>query len=284
MHSNPGKFLQECASALLASRRNLVPLQSLPRPSIDLAQGYAIQRKVADGESTSAAVGFKVANTNASSQKYLQVSHPFYGPILPSRCSWVASDEEKALSCKNYNLRLVEPEIGLVLQHDLPPLRDGARYSVTQVERAVGSVVSSVEIVHTSFRDWQNVGAGYLVADLASNGCFVLGEKAQSVNAFRKPGNLSDVLAHVRCKLSVNGKVLSTGIGSKALGGPINVLHFLANDINERSPGEHLKKGQVISTGVIVDPPYYFASPGDKVLIEYQSEDLHLPPIRISFQ
>ncbi len=269
---------EQCAELLVRSRKTLNPIERLPslRASClncndsDLKQSYLIQGLVAKREMAlagSRVVGYKVANTNATSQGYLNVPHPFYGPILSSRCIWVDHGLRAAsVDCRQHNLRLVEPEIGLVLSQDLKPGSD--RLSASRIEGAIGQVIPSLEIVHTSFSDWQSVGAESLIADLASNGFFLFG-KGLDKKKFPSQA-LGDYLANVKCEMFLNGEPIAWGIGSKALGGPLKVVEFLANDVIRRSKGKNwLKKDQVISTGVIVDPPYYFAAPGDEIQVIY---------------
>jgi 2-keto-4-pentenoate hydratase len=229
-------------------------------------------------------VGFKVANTNAASQTFLSVPHPFYGPILPSRAAGMRSEASLVVDSARFNLLLVEPEIALRVARDLPRKAHDASYSAEELaqEDAVDSVLGAIEIVHTSYADWRAVGASALIADLASNGCFAFGrESSKRSGLLSNPNKFLRALASTHCELQVNGGAVSSGVGSKALGGPLNVLAWLANSILKQTGGyEYLRKGDIISTGVLVDPPFHYAKPGDKIRVSFRG-DIELEPVEI---
>jgi 2-keto-4-pentenoate hydratase len=214
--------------------------------------------------------GFKVANTNVTSQAFLGVPHPFFGPILASRAASAGSSRADAALADGarMQLRLVEPEIALRVARDLPPNVGAEPYTAEQLARCecVDAVLGSIEIVHTSYLDWRQVGAPAIVADLASNGCFAFGAPARAA-----PGDtLLQRLADLRCVLDVDGRQVGHGQGANALGGPLNVLAWLANAIIQHSRGRHfLREGHIVSTGVIMDPPYHHAEKGQHIRVTY---------------
>ncbi len=229
-------------------------------------------------------VGFKVANTNGTSQAFLGVPHPFFGPILPSRAASAGSSSADAAQaeCARMQLRLVEPEIALRVARDLPRKADGEPYTAEQLARCecVDAVLGSIEIVHTSYADWRAVGAPAIVADLASNGCFAFGAPREAALAGPSAA-LPKRLADLCCVLEVDGREVGRGRGANALGGPLNVLAWLANAIIEHSHGRQcLREGDIVSTGVIMDPPYHFASPGEQIRCTYHGLP-HLAPVHV---
>jgi 2-keto-4-pentenoate hydratase len=225
-------------------------------------------------------LGFKVANTNATSQAFLGAPHPFFGPILPSRAASAGSSSADAAQAESarMQLRLVEPEIALRLARDLPRKADGEPYAATQICECVDAVLGSIEIVHTSYVDWRAVGAPAIVADLASNGCFAFGAPL----ALAGPSAaLPERLADLGCVLEVDGREVGRGRGANALGGPLSVLAWLANAIIEHSHGRHwLREGDIVSTGVIMDPPYHYASRGEQIRATYHGLP-HLAPVQV---
>ena len=75
--------------------------------------------------------------------------------------------------------------------------------------------------------------------------------------------NLSDHLV----TMSINGVALGAGMGSRALGDPLNVLVWLANEQSAARQG--LKAGEVISTGTCTGLDA--VQPGDVVQAEFGS-------------
>jgi 2-oxopent-4-enoate/cis-2-oxohex-4-enoate hydratase len=96
------------------------------------------------------------------------------------------------------------------------------------------------EIVDSRIRDWK-IRIGDTVADNASCGVFVLGDKAVSTRSV-------DV-ATCGMVLEKNGDVIGTGAGAAALGSPVNAVAWLANTLGRH--GIALRAGEVILSGAL---------------------------------
>ena len=255
-------------------------------PSIpSLQQAYHIQaslaeRMLARERGRGRVVGWKVANTNKTSQEFLNLHQPFWGALLSPLV--LSSGEHVSLSERKLNVRLVEPEFAFRMGEPLPPKPDGQPYSVDEVRRTIATVHPALEIIHSSFVDWkaENVGVRALIADLACNGVWCYGEGVR----FRRD---MDLASH-GLDLRVNGAHTHSGDGSR-VGDPVEVLTWLANilaygteaepmcgvrhgandDADDACAVRGLREGEFVTTGVVVDPPYHYANAGDKVEADF---------------
>jgi 2-keto-4-pentenoate hydratase len=111
--------------------------------------------------------------------------------------------------------------------------------------------------VNHHFVDWTQVGAPTVAADNAIHGAWIHGEPCA---AWRK----LDLASH-QATLTVNGAVVRRGQGAAVLGHPLNVVAWLANEL--QAQGKQLKAGDYITTGVISD--VYLAQPGDELQADF---------------
>ena len=205
-------------------------------------------------------VGYKAANTNETSQKFLSLPDPFFGPLLvpENRPNATANLTQTFKGISKLWVKLCEPEFAL---------QGGENGEIT-------AVAPAIEIVHSSFLDWKQVGALSLIADLACNGAWFRGPSVP-ISQARLEG----------CSLYVNGKKHSDGHASKVLGSPMTVVNKLKaflekNGLDYISQGS-LKPGDWISTGVCVDPPYHICSPGDDILVKFSGG---IEPIQLKIE
>jgi 2-oxopent-4-enoate/cis-2-oxohex-4-enoate hydratase len=110
------------------------------------------------------------------------------------------------------------------------------------------------EIVDSRIRDW-NIKIQDTVADNASSGLFVLGDKAID------PRTVD--LSLCGMVLEKNGEVVQTGAGAAALGSPVNCVAWLANTLGKL--GITLKAGEVILSGALA--AMVPAVPGDNMRV-----------------
>jgi len=233
---------ERCAQLVFQARRRGFRLYDIPsaiRPQ-DLKEAYAAQSKLAQllgGKR----IGYKIANTNESSQKFLSLPEPFYGPLLESLTVGLVGTRDKPATIRGIagklNLRLCEPEFAFQVGDD-------------------GKIIAAapaIEVVHSSFLDWKVVGAPSLVADLACNGAWIRGEAVPI-----------EKVSLDSCVLRVNGKDFARGFASRVYGSPLKAFSkLLEQEFVE------LKKGDWVTTGVCVDPPYHYCAVGDRIEAEF---------------
>jgi len=217
---------------LFDSLRTRVPVEPLTarEPGITVEEAYRIQehgikRRLALGDKI---VGKKIGLTSRVVQRSLGVNEPDFGQLLGSM---VASDSIQISSLLQPR---AEGEVAFLLERDL----QGPGVTTSDVIHATHSVLPCFEIVDSRVRDWR-IKLQDTVADNASAGMFVLGDRAVSLKGLD--------LSTCGMVLEKNGAVATTGAGAAALGSPVNCVAWLANCLGRY--GMALRAGEIILSG-----------------------------------
>ncbi|MEU2358676.1 fumarylacetoacetate hydrolase family protein [Streptomyces misionensis] len=215
-----------------------------------MADGYAIQQELvamllADGERV---VGYKAGLTSEPMQEMFGVSTPDYGPVMAS----TVFPDGAILPTRTFIDPKMEAEIVFRLSSGLR----GPGVTNEQARDAIGEVLAGLEIVDSRIEDWR-IGLADTVADLASAGAIVVGAPVE-LTAEVDPRLIG-------CVFSRNGRVVATGAGAAALGDPVTVVAWLANQLGEH--GIALESGHLIFTGALhAAVPL---CPGDEFVAEF---------------
>lgn len=216
-----------------------------------MQEAYAIQHEIA-ALSGAPSRGFKVGSTSVEAQRHLGTTEPGAGLLL---APFVFESPAK-IPIVPAHTPSVEGEFAFRLGRDLPPR--AAPYAMQEVADAVAAVSGAVEVVGTRFSGGlAGKGRLLLTADCGANIAFVGG-------AWREDWRSFDLVRHA-VTMTINGVARGTGTGELALGGPMNVLLWLANQ--QSAEGHGLKAGEIVSTGTCtgLDP----VSPGDRVRADF---------------
>lgn len=224
------------AKALHEARATRVPIAPLTddHPAMGMADGYAVQRELVallcdDGDRV---VGYKAGLTSAPMQRQFGVDTPDYGPVLAST---LYADGDR-VPREAFIAPKVEAEIVFRLGTDLT----GPGVTVAQARAAIADVMAGLEIVDSRIEDWR-IGLADTIADLASNGAVVLGDRV--LPSRDVDPRLTGMV------FSRNGALVATGAGAAALGDPVAVVAWLANTLGEH--GVVLEAGHLIMTGAL---------------------------------
>ena len=220
------QHLQILADILFIAEREGLPVPPLTeqRDKLSLDDAYAIQMKNIDrvvkmGYTIS---GKKIGLTSPGIQRQLGVSEPDYGHLFTAMdCPDGLVDTSQLIQPK------IEAELAFVLGADLT----GPNVTVEHVRNATEYVVGAFEIVDSRVAEWK-IKLADTVADNASSGRYILGEKRMSVED-------ADLSAE-SMKLYKNGNLIEEGIGANVLGDPCVAVAWLANKL--RDYGVFLKK------------------------------------------
>ena len=253
-----GYYVQVTTSAdLLAQARihhqRLPELPGAIRPATP-GEAYVVQDGLIDqllAHFGGTVIGYKIACTNVTAQRQLNVDAPFCGRLL----SAFFFESPARVEAAKFFMRVVEAEFAFEMALDLPPT--ATPRSRQEIADAVKGVVPGIEIVDSRFDDWTTIGAPSLIADNACNAAWVKGRLVtdwQSID-----------LAAQAVRVTVNGKVLREGSGSNVLGHPLNALEWLVNSLSARGLG--LKAGQYVTTGVTTE--VYMAERGDRITADF---------------
>jgi 2-keto-4-pentenoate hydratase len=230
-----------------------------------LAEAYAVQREIAAlcGEPVR---GFKVGSTSHEAQRALGTTEPGAGLLLGP----FAHESPARIAIAPAHTPSVEGEFAFRLGRDLPPR--AAPYAIGEVADAVSAVAGAIEVVGTRFTGGL-AGKGRLLvtADCGANIAFVGGPWRHDWRSF--------VLKSHGVAMTINGAMRGAGTGERALGDPMNVLLWLANQQSAAARG--LKAGEIVSTGTCtgLDP----VSPGDRVRPDFGdlgSVEIAFEPLR----
>jgi 2-keto-4-pentenoate hydratase len=238
--------IEEFADMLYKAEESRVAVPTLTDidPSFSVSDAYAAQmrnvkRWVDSGRAIS---GKKIGLASKGMQAQLGVDEPDYGHLFAdmdrSRGGRIAAG--KLLQPK------IEAEVAFILKDDL----SGGNVTAGDVLSATEYVAGAFEIVDSRVRGWK-VRLPDTVADNASSGCYVIGEK-------RIQPRSAD-LAAITMRLFKNGRLAGEGTGAAVLGNPACSVAWLSNKLWQY--GVALKKGEVILSGALSEAPE--ASLGD---------------------
>jgi len=189
-------------------------------------------------------VGRKAGLTARAVQQQLGVDQPDFGVLFEDMriADGGLLDPAQCIQPK------AEAEIAFVLGADL----DDPETSAEQVAAAVATVHAAIEIVDSRIADWKITFAD-TVADNGSSAFFVLADAGKPLAGLDLEG--------AAMAMSVNERIVSTGVGAAALGNPLNAAAWLAQTLAGR--GEPLKAGDILLAGAL--GPMVALAPGDQV-------------------
>lgn len=199
----------------------------------DVAAAYDVQQiltgnRIAAG---STVVGRKIGLTSPAVQAQLGVDRPDFGVLFDD----MQFADRQGIPMNRLMQPKVEAELAFILGDDL----DGDINADT-VRDAVDHAVAALEIVDSRITDW-DITFGDTVADNASAGLFVLGDRPLSLDDFEP--------RRTTMTMSVDGQTVSTGTGEACLGDPLAALQWLAE--TARDFGEPLRAGQIVLSGAL---------------------------------
>jgi 2-keto-4-pentenoate hydratase len=191
--------------------------------------------------------GWKAAATSTGVQRLLNTDGPFCGALL---APFVAPASD-GLAVFQDGMNVMELEIAFRMARDFVPTAGKIDREI--LADTVESAHPAIEIVDRRLDGGFNVDATWLIADMAANHAFTYG-----------PGRTDwrDLnLAAARTRAERDGEEIGTGRGADALGGPFEVLVWLAGALRDR--GRHLKAGDWVTTGILA--PIFSAGPGSRI-------------------
>lgn len=202
--------------------------------SNDLVAAYAVQKQLTEHRLAAGGriVGHKIGLTSEAVQRQLGVDKPDFG-VLFHDMEYVAGG---VIPFRAVMQARVEAEVAFVLKEDLA---EGA-LDATRLRSAVAYATPALEICGSRIADW-DISFGDTVADNASAGAYVLGPVHTPMEGFEP--------REVEMSMSMNGQVVSTGVGAACLGDPLYALEWLARQA--RALGEPLRSGHVVLTGAL---------------------------------
>ena len=220
-------------SRLASARLNgtLVTIDKNEEP-MSLKAAYSIQEKVI-GLLGVSSESWKVGSTSKEAQRKLGTTEPGAARV-PKQFKY--TDGATIPVFANHDL-WVEGEFALRIGIDLPPREQP--YIHEEILTAIDGVAPSLEFVGSRLKGGIGKSGRFnATADGGANVALCTGKIVSNWKNIDLSINQVD--------LSLNHKVVASGLGNKALGNPINVMTWLANHLRS-STG--LRAGEIVSTG-----------------------------------
>ena len=240
--------LREAAELLLAARRQVQPITSLPealRPKT-LEEAYAVQDIMA--EAFAPVGGWKVGAPSPDAV-------PVFGP-MPLLGGFASTGQTLSESYRRY--RGIEAEIGFRLGADLPAREQP--YSREEVVAAIASAHPAIELLEPAYADPDTVDGLSMIGDLQMNGGYAYGPDF----AGWKTADLSRESVVV----SIDGVVRFEGTASNTAGTDlVRLVVWLANEGQGRTGG--LQAGTWVTTGSWCGK--FTANPGSEVTVAFST-------------
>jgi len=204
---------------------------------VDIVEAYAAQAALVEllvAGGAGSAVGYKVGCTNETAMDLLGADGPFFGQLLAGSVyasgATVSLDKAGSLA--------VEPEYAYVVGAAMGPRAEP--YDAESVVPYLSALLPSIELVGGRFSDITAAGIPSIVADNALNAGWVAGsQKTEDWHQLE--------IADIEVGLYVDDTQLATGSATNVLGHPLNVVAWLANELNAR--GSQLGRGDYVTTG-----------------------------------
>ena len=196
------------------------------------AQAELVERLVADGGGRP--VGYKVGCTNRVAMELLGADGPFLGRLLAGS----VFEDGTTVSLAAAGTLAVEPEYAYVVGRSMP--RGPQPYTAESAVAHLSALLPSIELVGGRYANIASVGAPSIVADNALNAGWVTGAR-------HGEGWPELDLTDIEVCLYVDDVLLATGTAANVLGHPLNVVAWLANELNAR--GSRLEAGDYVTTG-----------------------------------
>ncbi|MDC0073497.1 fumarylacetoacetate hydrolase family protein [Alphaproteobacteria bacterium] len=191
--------------------------------------------------------GWKAALTSKTMQNLIGCTQPCFAGIFSKN---IYKSNSKIFE-KNYVNLGVETEIAIKIKNDIP--LQSKPHTMDSVLKSISSFMPALEIIDDRKVDYTSLDLPTLIALNTFNSGIVIGRES----IIKDFNNLKDIYF----KLIVNSEIVDKGNSKDVLGGPINSLVWLANELNKK--GYYIKAGDIIMTGSPIKS--FFIKKGDKV-------------------
>ncbi len=207
------------------------------------AEAYSVAQRVHDTRAANgeAAIGRKIGFTNQVVWDSYGLSAPIWGYMYDTTVRDLSSINARFPLAGLAEPR-IEPEIvlGLARSPD-PDMNDDA------LLECIDWVAHGFEIVQSIFPDWTFKPADAVAAQ-GVHVALLIGER-HPISPNRQ--HWGEALRSFQVKLLRDGKIITSGHGHDVLGGPIQALRFLIQELARHPTSKQLCPGEVVTTGTL---------------------------------
>jgi 2-oxo-3-hexenedioate decarboxylase len=234
----------EEAIALLGTGRQVTPL-SVRFPDFDLAEAYAVASKVCDLRKTRGEmpVGRKIGFTNRAAWSGYGISAPIWSYMFQSTVHHLAANRG-TFSLAGLPEPRIEPEVALHLACE-----PHAGMSEAELVGCIDWVAHGFEVVHSVFPRWQFAAAD-AVAACGVHSALLLGDK-HDISGAR--AEWADALSSFDVELVRSDGLTRLGRAANVLGGPLEALCFLVQELARYPASQPLGAGEIVTTGTLTE-------------------------------
>ena len=249
--------------------------RTIARPSqqgnvLDLDQGYKVYNEV-DARLRSSdysRIGRKIGFSNKATWEEFELSTPIWAYVYDQTVSLpIAATGKREFEVSTHNLVAprLEPEIVLKVNDKIAQVDPGPQSLI----KAIEWVAIGFEVVDCHYVDWK-FSAPEIIADFGAHAQLIVGNPLLINENVRSA--LTSTLETTNVKLLRDSTVVETGVGSNALGGPIQALGFLMQTLAGQRWAESVQPGEIITTGTLTPFPYIRA--GERWTVDVAGIDL----------
>jgi 2-keto-4-pentenoate hydratase len=207
--------------------------------------------------------GFKVGSTSLEAQRKLGTTEPGSAPLLAP----YVHESPARLAIAPLHDAMLEGEIAFRLGRDLPPRP--APYTYDEVAGAIDAVAGAIEVVGSRISGGlSGIGRFLSTADFGVNMALIVGPWTSAWRAID--------LKALPVSMVIDGVPRGRGTGSRALGDPMAVMVWLANQ--QSAQGRGLLAGEIVSTGTCTGLDA--VRPGEVARAEFGG----LEPVEVTFR
>jgi len=256
--------------ALLGTAEQVEPFSSRYR-EFGLAEAYEVVARVRDlrlarGEHP---VGRKIGFTNRAAWRDYEISGPIWSYVF-DRTVRKASANGMAFELTAMPEPRIEPEVALHLASAPAP-----NTNAEDLLACVDWVAPAFEVVYSIFPNWQFTAADAAAAH-GVHGGLVLGEELSLIGS---GGKHTARLAAFSVEMENNRGDRREGHARNVLGGPLEALKFLVEEIARYPTSEPLRAGELVTTGTLTEAMP--AVPGEHWTARFHGIDLK--PLHLHF-
>jgi 2-oxo-3-hexenedioate decarboxylase len=247
-----------------------VPPFSRRYADFTFSDAYEVAKRVRDiriarGETT---IGRKIGFTNRAVWESHGLSAPIWGYMYDSTIQDLPMVGAQFVLTGLAEPR-IEPEI--VLQVGRPP---HPHMSDDALLECIEWVAHGFEIVQSIFPGW-TFKPPDAVAAQGVHVALLLGERHAISDDRQYWGKALSIL---KVDLLRNGEVMTSGHGHDVLGGPIQALRFLVQELARHPTGEFLRSGEIVTTGTLTQAMP--AAPGETWTTKLSDSELENLQVR----
>ena len=268
MSDVPTRRISDEVMSLLGTGQQIAPF-STRYPGFDLAMAYEVVARVRDlrkdrGENT---VGRKIGFTNRSIWGSLGIAAPIWNYVLDRTLVW-ATDNQASVGLQAMPEPRIEPELVLHLASAPEP-----GMAADDLLQCVDWVAPGFELVFSIFPNWDFTAADAAAA-CGVHGALIVGERLPLT---RLGSEAASKLTGFSVSLENDRGVSRQGHARDVLGGPLQALKFLVEEIDRFPVCEPLRAGEVVTTGTLTEAMPVHA--GETWHVEF--EGIEIGPLRL---